>query len=178
MSQNLKQINVFLVSITLLGAVGATAGGDHAVPKPSPVLEKMRTLTGDWVAAEDGEMMKKGDLVARYAVTGAGSAVVETLFPGSPHEMVTVYHADGADLVLTHYCMSGNQPRMRAKAPKGGRLEFAFDGGTNVDPKTDRHMNAATLELVGPDEIRAEWTEREQGKVVFVAKSHLVRKSN
>jgi hypothetical protein len=39
-----------------------------------------------------------------YRVTGAGSAVVETLFPGTPHEMVTVYHARKGVLCMTHYC--------------------------------------------------------------------------
>jgi hypothetical protein len=109
-------------------------------------------------------------------VTAAGSAVVETVFPGSPHEMVTVYHADGPDLVLTHYCMEGNQPRMRARKARGPRFDFAFDGGTNINPKKDRHMNSASLELFGPDEIVSVWTEIEAGKPVFVAKSHLVRK--
>jgi hypothetical protein len=165
-------------------AGGKTPAGDKpaevaAAAKSAtlPALDRFKALVGEWVAAEDGEMSKKGDLVARYAVTAAGSAVVETLFPGSPHEMVTVYHADGSDLVLTHYCMEGNQPRMRARNARGSRFEFAFDGGTNIDPKRDRHMNSASLELVGADEIRSVWTEIEAGKPVFVAKSHLVRKT-
>lgn len=156
----------------LARAVSPSADG-VAAPK---AIERLKALAGDWVAAEDGEMAKKGDLVARYAVTAAGSAVVETVFPGSPHEMVTVYHADGSDLVLTHYCMEGNQPRMRARSPQGARFEFAFDGGTNIDPKRDRHMNSASLEIVGADEIRSVWTELAGGQPVFVAKSHLVRK--
>jgi hypothetical protein len=90
--------------------------------------------------------------------------------------MVTVYHADGPDLVLTHYCMEGNQPRMRAKNPSGSRIDFAFDGGTGINPKKDRHMNSASLEFVGSDELRTVWTEIEAGKPVFVAQSHLVRK--
>jgi hypothetical protein len=158
-----------------LAAWGATA---PAGGKPAPAaLDRFKALAGDWVAAEDGEMAKKGDLVARYAVTAAGSAVVETVFPGSAHEMVTVYHADGPDVVLTHYCMEGNQPRMRARAASGSRFDFAFDGGTNIDPKRDRHMNSAILELLGPDEIRSQWTELAEGKPVLVAKSHLVRKA-
>ena len=139
-------------------------------------LERLKALAGEWVSAEDGEMAKKGDLVARYSVTASGSAVVETVFPGSAHEMVTVYHADGADLVLTHYCMEGNQPRMRAKSARASRLEFAYDGGTNIDPARDRHMNSAVLDLVSGDEIRSQWTELAGGKVVFVARTHLVRK--
>jgi hypothetical protein len=109
--------------------------------------------------------------------TDPAAAVVETVFPGTPHEMVTVYHADGADLVLTHYCMEGNQPRMRARDASGSRFDFKFDGGTNIDPRRDRHMNSASLELVGDDEIRTEWTELADSKPVLVVKSRLLRKA-
>lgn len=157
-----------------LAAPPETAGG----PRPaSAAFERFKALAGEWVAAEDGEMSKKGDLVARYAVTAAGSAVVETVFPGSPHEMVTVYHADGRDLVLAHYCMEGNQPRMRAKDPQGTRFDFAYDGGTNIDPRRDRHMHSAWVSLLGADEIQSEWTELAEGKTVLVAKMHLLRKA-
>jgi hypothetical protein len=155
--------------------VGAAAG--RAGAGPATGLERFKALAGEWVAAEDGEMAKRGDLVARYSVTASGSAVVETIFPGSAHEMVTVYHLDGPDLVLTHYCMEGNQPRMRAKASGGTRVDFAYDGGTNIDPGRDRHMHSAWFEFLGADEIRNEWTELAAGKPVFVAQSHLVRKA-
>ena len=166
------------LTFTLLsgpGRVLASEADAVAAAAASPI-ERVKALAGEWVAAEDGDMAKKGDLVARYAVTAAGSAVVETVFPGSRHEMVTVYHADGPDLVLTHYCIDRNQPRMRAKHPQGGRFEFAFDGGTNLDPKRDRHMNSASMEILGADEIKSVWTELEGGKIVFVARTHLVRK--
>jgi hypothetical protein len=153
----------------------AFAGGPGAA---SPALDRFKSLAGEWVAAEDGPMSKKGDLVARYTVSAGGSAVVETLLPGKPHEMVTVYTADGDDVVLTHYCMEGNQPRMRAQAPSGARVAFAFDGGPNIDPGRDRHMHSAWIEFVGADEIRSEWTEHAGGKPVLVVPSHLVRKGN
>jgi hypothetical protein len=172
---------MFRLSI-LTPAAGLVLAAAPLVAAPPPAagpaaLERLKTLAGEWIAAEDGEMAKKGDLVARYAVTAAGSAVVETVFPGSHHEMVTVYHADGPDLVLTHYCMERNQPRMRAKSPTGARLDFAFDGGTNIDVTRDRHMNRAWIELVGADEIRSEWTEIAGDQTVFVARTHLVRKA-
>jgi len=167
---------------TLAALVGSAALAAPEAPGSSGKLasaafERFRSLAGEWVAAEDGEMVKKGDLVARYALTAGGSAVVETVFPGSPHEMVTVYHADGPDLVLTHYCVEGNQPRMRAKDTGGSRFDFAYDGGTNIDPKRDRHMHSAWLEFVGANEIRNEWTELADAKPVLVVKSHLVRKA-
>jgi hypothetical protein len=47
---------------------------------------------------------------------------------------------------------------MRAK--HGGdpnTLAFAFDGGTNFDPKKDMHMHEAVLKFIGPDELHSEW---------------------
>ena len=171
------------LGVTVLAASAAVAALAAPVPAgttgkaSSAAFERFKALAGEWVAAEDGEMSKKGDLVARYSLTAAGTAVVETVFPGSPHEMVTVYHADGPDLVLTHYCMEGNQPRMRARKAGGSRFDFEFDGGTNIDPSCDRHMHSASLELIGDDEIRTEWTELALAKPVLVVKSHLVRKA-
>ena len=172
---------VTLVLAVLSAFTGAALAGPAtpaaAAKSSSPAFERFKALAGEWVAAEDGEMFKKGDLVARYAVTAAGTALVETVFPGSPHEMVTVYHADGPDLVLTHYCMEGNQPRMRARNASGSRFDFQFEPGGNIDPRRDRHMNSASLEILGDDEIRTVWTELADAKPVFVAKSHLVRKA-
>jgi len=177
MLEKSRRIAPLAVLVLSLGAgVGAAAPPAGSAPPASAALERFKALAGDWVAAEDGDMVKKGDLVARYAVTAAGSAVVETVFPGKEHEMVTVYHADGADLVLTHYCMEGNQPRMRAKNARGPRFDFAYDGGTNIDPQRDRHMHSASLDLRGADEIRSVWTELADGKPVLVVNSHLVRK--
>ena len=153
-------------------------GAAWAAEPTSSGLDRFKALEGTWVAAEDGPMVKKGDLVAQYHVTGAGSAVVEELFPGSHHAMTTVYHLDGSELVLTHYCMSGNQPRMRAKASNGTRVAFAFDGGTNIDPKKDQHMHEATFEFVGQNELRSTWVEFAQGKPGMTVNMHLVRKAS
>jgi hypothetical protein len=91
--------------------------------------------------------------------------------------MVTVYHADGRDLVLTHYCVNGNQPRMRARDASGPRVAFAFDGGVNVDARRGRHMHSAVFEFLGADEIRNAWTEHADGKPVLTVESHLVRRA-
>lgn len=176
----MRNVQRTLLAVLALATPAAVAGADPAAgpaAAPSAAFSRFKALAGEWVAAEDGPMSKKGDLVARYALTAAGSAVVETVFPGSEHEMVTVYYADGPDIVLTHYCMEGNQPRMRVKAATGPRFDFAFDGGTNVDPRRGRHMHSAWLEFLGPDEIRNEWTEHADGKTALVVQSHLVRRS-
>jgi len=159
-------------------AAGLSAGLAIAAPAKNDTFERFKGLAGDWVAAEDGEMAKKGDLVAQYRLTASGTAVVEDIFPGTPHAMTTVYHLDGSDLVLTHYCMEGNQPRMRAKATGGSKVAFTYDGGTNIDRKRDRYMDHANFEFVSPNELKSEWFELGEGKPVMTATLHLVRKSS
>ncbi len=101
-------------------------------------LEKMKKLAGTWLAADkDG---KPTDQVASIIkVTAGGSAVHETLFPGQPQEMVSVYTVDGPDLIMTHYCVLGNQPRMKADPnSSANQIVFQFAGGGNLDPKKDQ----------------------------------------
>jgi hypothetical protein len=175
-------IFVFTLAIAAPGRAGEGHGASHgagnALP-PAHVFERMKGLVGEWVAAEDGPMFNKGTLVSRYELTGGGTALVDTLFPGAPHEMTTVYHRDGADLALTHYCAGGNQPRMRATAPAADadQLELAFDGGTNLDASRDSHMHSARIRLVSKDEIIGEWQGWNGGKPDGPPmRFHLVRK--
>lgn len=112
-----------------------------------------------------------------FRVTAAGSVVHEEMFPGTNHEMVTVYHADGPELLLTHYCAAGNQPRMKLEPSSDpDRLVFRFTGGTNLDPQKDGHMHDATLVFLGPDRLREEWTFYENGKAVSIEKFELRRR--
>jgi hypothetical protein len=170
----MRKLLIVTLGFALLAVGVATAGP----PEKNAAFERFVGLAGDWVAAEDGEMTKKGDLVARYHLTGSATAVVEDIFPGTPHAMTTVYFLDGSELVLTHYCMTGNQPRMRAKATASPVVAFTFDGGTNINPKKDRHMHNATFEFVGADELKSTWSEYADGKQAMTVKMHLVRKSS
>src|SRR5262245_32491894 len=114
-----SMIRRILVGGLLAVALALPALGDdkhnHAAPAAptNAGLEKLKTLVGTWVAADkDGKPTDQ--VVSVIKLTAGGSAVHETIFPGQPHEMVSVYTVDGPDLVMTHYCMLGNQPRMKA----------------------------------------------------------------
>lgn len=148
----------FLICGLLVIALQATTYGDEktgTLPAASTNanLEKMKKLAGTWVAADkDGKPTEQ--VVSIIKLTAGGSAVYETLFPGQPHEMISVYTADGPDLVMTHYCVLGNQPRMKADPNSAAnQINFKFAGGTNLDPKKDKHMHEATLTLVDDDHI-------------------------
>ena len=151
----------FLVGgLVLLAFTSGARSEDKAVKAPAPTaqagLERLKKLAGTWVVADkDGKPTDQ--VVSVVRVTAAGSAVHETLFPGQPHEMVSVYHCDGPDLVMTHYCALGNQPHMKAdpKSP-ANQIRFQFAGGSNLDPAKDMHMHEGTVTFIDDDHI--EWS--------------------
>ena len=143
-----------LVCPVLLLVLQLAAYGDDRTGSLPPVpthsgLEKMKKLAGTWLAA--GPRARQADrssavpiikVTAGYAL----SAVQETLFPGQPHEMVSIYTVDGPNLVMTHYCVLGNQPRMKAdpKSP-ANQIRFEFAGGFNPGPEEGQNRRCMPL---------------------------------
>jgi hypothetical protein len=83
----------------------------------SDAFEQLKMLAGSWSGSATGEgeeaeaeaeMVDK--VVHDFRVSAAGTVVMETMGPDSEYEMINMYHLDGDELVLTHYCSSGNQP--------------------------------------------------------------------
>lgn len=165
----------------VLIALAAGGRADDAAGKAAPTnpgLERLKKMAGTWVEADkDGKPTDKVFSVVK--VTAGGSAVHETSFPGQPMEMVSVYHMDKGDLVMTHYCALGNQPRMKAD-PKSSpnQIRWLFAGGTNLDPAKDMHMHGATVTFVDDDHIEIAGEAWENGKPAadHCGKVKLVRK--
>lgn len=135
-------------------------------PPPSPLLDRMRALAGDWEGANPEHHEGMPDKIAvNYRVTSNGSVVVETFMAGTPHEMITVYYVDGDKLVLTHYCALGNQPMMTAEEPKAAdAVRFVCHGGGNLPDEKVAHMHEVTHEFLGPDHLRSSWVMLSDGK--------------
>jgi hypothetical protein len=151
--------------LIVLALVTTPLVGQDQTPKGTEVdthagLEQFKGLAGEWVGKAKGK-----DIHIQYKVIAGGSAVVETIFPGTEHEMVSVIHRDGPDLLLTHYCMLGNQPQMKA-AGKGDSktIEFKFVRATNLESEKDKHMHDATYTFVDKDTLRSVWTHYNNGQ--------------
>src|SRR5205085_8616140 len=136
-----------IVSCTVW-SVGANAQGEKKVQPASAGLERFAQLAGEWVGTgTHGDIEHEARVV--YKVTSGGSAVVETIDPGGDHEMITVIHPDGDSLLLTHYCMLGNQPQMRAKPKTGDKtVAFEFVKATNMKSDKEMHMRTAKYTFV------------------------------
>jgi hypothetical protein len=138
--------------------------------------QQMTKLAGEWT----GTMQTPGgnQVSVVYRVTSAGKTVMETIGPGSDHEMVSMYHMDGPALLMTHYCSAGNQPHMRLNESKSTPAEFVFDfvGGTNLDPARDEHIHGLVLRIKSDSQLEAEWTGYKDGKKADVMLFLLTRK--
>ena len=91
--------------------------------------DRLKTLAGEWRGTM-GQRGKGEETTVTYRLIANNSALAETLFPGTPHEMITVYHLDSDKLLLTHYCTAGNQPTLALtkKSTAATRHCRALDG--------------------------------------------------
>lgn len=140
---------VALTSILLGGAfVGLAAENDNDGSNAA-AFERLKTLVGTWEYQKDG---KTKEVV--YSLTGEGSALIERF-----DRMSSVYHMDGNDLRVTHYCGAKNQPRMKAVAydPGKGVLQFDFVDVTNV-PEPDAYYTR---------EVRISFFDQDHAEVYF-----------
>jgi len=138
-----------------------TASERSSSPTNDARFDRFKGLAGDWEAV--GASTAPGAKNS-YRLTAGGSAVVETVFQGTAHEMVTVYHRDGDALVLTHYCSAGNAPTMRA-VPDGDPLHVVFEctGGANM-AESDGHMHHAEWTFTDANHATSRWTFIADGK--------------
>lgn len=149
----------FLVAMLALAFASGGALAAEAAPEADThraAYEQLKSLAGLWQGRVTGE--SGSDVQVRYEVKSNGKAVIEHLFPGTPHEMVTVYYLASGQLQATHYCSIGNQPAFRLSAdssPADIRMEFA--GGTGFDPQTDQHSHGVGIRSKDTDHIEVEW---------------------
>lgn len=156
-----------LAALVALAAGGTVRG---ALPGAGPVdakaaFERMKMLQGTWAApGPDGTQS-----TTRFELTGNGTVLVERYsnpaLPGGGH-MMTAYHLDGGDLVLTHYCMANNQPTLRAATYNDatGALQFEFVRASNLASPSAGHMRRAMYRITDQDHFVTEWEFFEGGK--------------
>jgi hypothetical protein len=154
------------------------------------VFAKLKTLVGSWNSkVTHDEKMKEEhkkqhedgvpeEVAVTFKLTGADSALVETQFPGMPHEMVSVYHLDGKDLRMTHYCAARNQPRMKLDLAKSTSDEFVFvfDGGSNLDPERDMHIHGLRIKFEKDGKVKSDWEGYVGGKTAGITSFNMTRK--
>jgi hypothetical protein len=160
----MKRLMVFAVAILMVSlSMGRAASQEAKTADGKTAFALLKSLAGDWRGTGDGPDHHEGTVT--YRVTSGGHSVVETLWAGSAHEMVSVFYLEGSSLVMTHYCSAGNQPHMSldVETSTPGRLVFQFAGGTNLDPAKDPHVHSATI-AYGGGHLEEHWMGYVNGK--------------
>jgi hypothetical protein len=175
MTTSARVSSLATIFLGLLAALPARAADAPAVDAKA-AFEKLKSLAGEWQSKSDGHGHDQSGKIL-YKVTANGSVVMETYFPGSDHEMISMYHLDGDDLRMTHYCAAKNQPRMHLdkKASKPDDLKFVFDGGTNLDVSKDMHVHGGRIIFIDKGRVETEWDGYMGGKSMGVTKIVLSR---
>lgn len=144
------QIIVIMIGV-LLGCLMTTDG--WAQKKSPDNFEMLKKLEGEWTGVRsDGKTVETS-----YKIMSNGSAVVETMIPEGEPSMITVYHLNGDELMLTHYCSAGNQPRMKASM-SSGEINFKFVDVTNLKSESTGHMKKLNLVFVDEQHLNQVWT--------------------
>lgn len=168
----MKRLNVLIAGLLLGGAAMHAAGPKSESATDAAAFARLKTLAGEWEA--DTRM---GKARLSYEVIAGGTALVEKETAEQMPAMLTVYHLDGERLVLTHYCMAGNQPRMQAKAynPDTGEVEFQFLDATNLGSPGGGHMHNATFHVVDNNHLATKWDFYEDGRKKFTETAQYTR---
>ena len=152
----------YAIAIAILAAGTALAANTTPESAPGPAAyARLKTLVGEW---EADTPMGKAHL--SYELIAGGTSLVEHESAEKMPAMLTVYYLDGNRLLLTHYCMAGNQPRMQARSfnPETGEVDFQFLDATNLSSPNAGHMHNAKIRLVDNDHFSSQWEFYQNGQ--------------
>jgi hypothetical protein len=182
-----------VLSALLLVVAGAAFAADDATDAPpmSPdqvvydshtAFAFLKSMVGSWEGASrehDHGGTARSARSVEIKTTGAGSAVVQTLYPGDKYEMVNVFHMDGDTLLFTHYCAAQNAPVMKfVPSATPGEIKFEFNGGTNFDVNVDVHAHEGSFFVKDNDTVGSKFITWAGGKPQPMLEGVMVRKSS
>jgi len=155
-------MKTLIISVSLFLAL-AVFSGISPNDKTSPGMDKLKHLVGAWKGTDGSGK----PVTVSYQLVSKGTSLMETLGMGDEKDvMITMYHLDKNNVMMTHYCSMGNQPRMRlsidSKDPN--RMVFNYLDATNLKSKNDPHMNKLIVSVKDIDHFTEEWFFLENGK--------------
>ena len=124
---------------------------------------RFKNLAGEWI----GKSTKGWTNRKTVSVIARDSAVMNISHGSHPGEtMATMIHMDGERLMLTHYCVARNQPRLQATSVEDGgrRLTFSFRDGTNLPSRDKGHMDKVIFQFKDDDHYTSQWTWYQDGQ--------------
>ncbi len=162
-----------LTALILLALAGSQPMAEKPTT-PAAVFEQFQKLAGKW----NGKSTKGWEEEVTIKSIAGGSVVEFSSFDAHPgEEMRTLMHMDGERLVLTHYCIAKNQPRLAATSiEKGGRqVTFTFLDATNLSSRDKGHMDKVVYRFHDENHFSSQWTWYQDGGEEWMEEIHLHR---
>ena len=159
-----KSLYMLTIGGVLVAAAGSVVMGRAPAIDAKGAFAQLKQLEGAWEATAAGGKVVRTE----FELTGNATVLLErytnAALPGGGR-MATAYHLDGADLVLTHYCMANNQPVMRAERfdPATREIQFEFVRAGNLPSIAAGHMHRAKYRIIDADHFATEWEFFENG---------------
>lgn len=141
------------------------AGSETPVPAETAaqLFDRFKSLEGVWI----GTSTKGWKEETTVRTIAEGSVVQLTSFDAHPNEtMLTLVHMDVDRLLITHYCVAKNQPRLQLTAVKdeGRTAIFTFLDGTNLPSREKGHMDKAVFRFRDENHYTTQWTWYQDGE--------------
>jgi len=167
------------ILIILCAAATLVSAQEMSIPMPKTAgsqsdaqkaFEKLKTLAGSWQGSVMGMSVQ-----ATIRVTSRGNAILHEMTSSAmPDNPITMIYVDGDRLLLTHYCDSGNRPRMEGKmSPDGNSVEFTL---IDITGNTEKgFMNHVAFTIVDANHHNEESTWMLPGNKPFRVTGNLQR---
>lgn len=136
--------------VLLLAGLSARAGTPD-------VFDSFKTLKGKWRIEAEGKILP---IEMNYEDGSRGSVVTEQF-----GKELSVIFKEGDKVLMTHYCNSGNQPRLKLKTASAKLIEFETFEVANLKTPDAPHVKKIIYNIVDEKNMRLElvW-KRGQGQ--------------
>ncbi|MFZ1006760.1 MAG: hypothetical protein WAN65_07990 [Candidatus Sulfotelmatobacter sp.] len=152
------------IALPLLLSFAATAALAQTSAQKS--FDQLKSLAGSW----EGKDSEGRPLRVSFRDAARGSTLMSEIQKEGHDKvmisMISMIHLDGPNrLLLTHYCSTGNQPRMAATtSPDGKTITFDFFDATNLATPDAGHFRRVVFTIVDANHHTEEWNGIDHGK--------------
>jgi hypothetical protein len=139
----MNKIIAGLVGVLLCGQAAAATG------RAAAAFATLRDLQGKWTIQSGAKTL---NIQMTYDTGSKGSIVTEQF-----GKELSVFYRNGNELLMTHFCNAGNQPRLRLREDTPpGTLEFDMFDITNLADPADAHVQKAIYRRVNENQFELE----------------------
>jgi hypothetical protein len=123
-------------------------------------LDRFKSMVGTW----QGKSPAGETSEVTYRLAAGGTAVMADMHMAGD-DMMSMYYVNGDDLLMTHFCPTNNQPRMKAIISADlNTVSFDFMDATNLRGPNAGHMHRAVFLFSDADHYTEEWTWKQAEK--------------